>query len=152
MPIILANLVWPALYVVGRMTAITPIVAGLAVEFVFLRYVTSLRGFRCFSADLATNFASALLGIVLIPVVGIAWEFVAAVTIHPVFGVGTFNPATWIATALLAAVTNAAVEGKVLTGYFGVTMNRRFFVLLAAVNLVTVSLAFLSLHRDPPKF
>jgi hypothetical protein len=152
MPIIIANLVWPALYVVGRMTAITPIVAGLAVEFVFLRYVTSLRGFRCFSADLAMNFVSALLGIVLIPVVGIAWEFVAAVTIHPLFDVGTFNPATWTATALLAALTNAAVEGQVLKSYFGLTTNRRFFLQLTAVNLITVSLAFLSLHRDPPKF
>jgi hypothetical protein len=152
MPIIIANLVWPALYVVDRMTAIVPIVAGLAVEFVFLRYATSLRGFRCFSADLAMNFASALLGIVLIPLVGIAWEFVAAITIHPLFGVGTFNPATWIATALLAAVANAAIEGQVLKSFFGLPMNRRFFVQLTAVNLVTVLLAFLSLHRDPPKF
>ncbi len=152
MPIIVANLVWPALYVVGRMTAIIPIVAGLAVEFVFLRYVTSLRGLRCIWADLAMNFASALLGIVLIPIVGLAWEFVAAVTIHPLFDVGTFNPATWIATALLAAVANAAIEGQVLKRSFGLAMNRRLFVQLAAVNLVTVLLAFLSLHLDPPKF
>ena len=152
MLIIIANLVWPALYVVDRMTAIVPIATGLAVEFVFLRFLTSLRGFRCLSADLAMNLGSALLGIVLIPIVGIAWEFVAAVTIHPLFDVGTFNPATWIATALLAAVSNAAIEGQVLKRFFGLAMNRRFFVQLTAVNLVTVTLAFLSLHRDPPKF
>jgi hypothetical protein len=152
MLIIIANLVWPALYLVGRMSAILPIAAGLIVEFVFLRYATSLRGFRCIRAALAMNLASALFGIVLIPIFGLAWEVVAAVTIYPLFDVGTFNPATWIATALLAAVANAAIEGQVLKRFFGMMLNRKIFVQLTAVNLVTVSLALLSLHLDPPKF
>ena len=152
MPIIIANLVWPALYLVGRMTAIIPVVAGLIVEFVFLRHVTSLRGFSCIRADLAMNLASALLGILLIPIFGLAWEVVAAATIYPLFDVGTFHPATWAATALLAAVANAAIEGLVLRRFFGLILSRRFIVQLTAVNLVTVSLAFLSLHLDPPKF
>jgi hypothetical protein len=151
MQIIAANIVWPALYLVGRMNAVTPILAGLVVEFVFLRYATGLRGFRSVWADLAMNSASALLGMLLIPLTGLGWEFMAGVTIQPLFHVGTFNTATWIATALLAAAANAVIEGQVLKHFFGQPLSRRFFIQLAAVNLVTVSLGCLSLYLDPPK-
>ena len=152
MSILLANLVWPSLLLVGRVFAVVPILAGLIIEFFYLRYATSLRGMRCVWADLSMNFVSALLGILLIPLSGLGWELIASVTIYPLFNMGSFNPVTWIACVILGALGNAVVEGLVLKRGFGLSIGRRGFWLLAAVNLVTVAIAYLSIVIDPPKF
>lgn len=147
---ILANLVWPALYLTSRMFAVWPIAAGLLVELFFVRYATNLRGARCLAADIAMNLASAALGLLLIPLSGIIWELLAGITIHPLFNVGTFNPATWGATVLLAAGVNSLVEGLVLQNGFKQKLGRRGFWLLFAANLVSVSIAFVSIIIHPP--
>lgn len=147
---ILANLVWPALYLTSRMFAAWPIAAGLLVEFFFVRYATNLRGARCLAADIAMNLASAALGLLLIPLSGILWELLASITIHPLFNVGTFNPVTWGATVLLAAAINAVIEGFVLQKGFKQKLGRRGFRLLFAANFVSVSIAFISIIIHPP--
>ncbi len=152
MLIMLANLVWPSMLLTGRIVAVIPIAAGLAVELIYLRRCTSLRGIRCLWADLSMNLASALLGLGLIPLSGLGWELLACVTINPLMGVGTFNPVTWVASFILAVITNAFVEGYVLWRWFGLILGRRGFWLLAAVNLVTVGIAAISIVIDPPKF
>lgn len=150
--LLFANVVWPALYLVERLNAVAPVVAGLIVECAFLRYYAGLHGLRALGAGVSMNFASALLGMLLIPLTGLGWEFVATFTVQPLLDVGTFNPATWMATALLAALTNAVVEAQVLKRCWGVSLSRQFFCLLALANLATVGLACLSLHLHPPKF
>lgn len=147
---ILANLVWPALYLTSRMLAVWPIAAGLLVEYFFVRYATNLRGGRCLAADIAMNLASAALGLLLIPLSGMIWELLAAITIHPLFNVGTFNPATWGATLLLAAAINTVIEGFVLQKGFKQKLARRGFWLLFAANLVSVAIAFASIIMHPP--
>ena len=41
------------------------------------------------------NFGSTIIGIVLLPVAGIAWEYIGEATFIDRFNVGTFNPVTW---------------------------------------------------------
>ena len=148
---LLANVVWPALYLSSRMLAVWPIAAGLLVELFFVRYVTNLRGARCVAGDVTMNLASAALGIVLIPLSGIIWELLATITIQPLFSVGTFNPVTFGTTVLLAAGVNTVVEGFVLRRGFKQTLGRRGFWLLFAANLVSVSIAVVSILMRPPK-
>lgn len=151
MMIMLANILWPSMILTERMAAVMPIVAGLVVEFLYLRYGTKLRGLRCLRADLGMNLASALLGMLLIPLAGLGWEWLASMTIHPLMNVGTFNPVTWTVSVLLAAIINAVVEGFILRRSFGLELGRRGFWLLAAVNLVSVSMAAVTIIMDPPK-
>jgi len=148
---ILANLVWPALILTTRMLAVWPIAAGLLVELFFVRQATNLRGARCLTADITMNLASAALGIVLIPLSGIIWELLATFTIYPLLNVGSFNPVTWGATVLLAAGVNTVAEGWVLQRGFKQKLGRRGFWLLFAANLVSVSIAFISILLHPPK-
>ena len=147
---ILANIVWPALYLTSRMLAVYPIVVGLLVELIFVRHVTKLQVSRCATACLTMNLVSAALGVILIPVSGIAWELLASITINPLFDVGTFNPVTWSVTALLATGVNTVVEGKVLQTNLNITLGRRGFWLLFAANLVSVGIACVSLLLRPP--
>lgn len=106
----IANIVWPALILVGRMLAVWPIAAGLFVEFFFVRYATKLRGWRCLAGDVWMNVASAALGLVLIPLSGIAWELLASFTIYRPFNISTFSPVNWGFTGFVAAGVNTAVE------------------------------------------
>jgi hypothetical protein len=65
---ILANIVWPALYLIGRLLSIWVISLSLLVEFVFLWKPLRLGAKRAILADVAMNLASAAFGFVLIVV------------------------------------------------------------------------------------
>lgn len=147
-----ANVVWPALYLSERMLAVWPIAAGLLVEFFCVRYITNLRGWRCVWADVSMNLASTLLGIFLIPLSGILWEFLAHFTLGQLINFGTFDPVSWGVTVIISACVNAVLEGWVLRSGFHQTLGRRGFWLLVAANLVSVTMAFVSILLWPPKF
>jgi hypothetical protein len=87
------------------------------------------------------NAISAVLGIVLVPLAGIAYEFLPGLLINWLFSWGTFNPVAWVATFLLAAVINATVEGTVLSKGFAISLNRTHKLWLVALNFATVALA-----------
>ena len=146
---LLANVVWPALILEGRLLTWWAIAAGLAVEFVALRYRLGLTSRVALRADLLMNAVSTAAGVVLIPAAGVAWEFLAELTIYPVLQVGTFNPVTWVATCLLAALVNAGVEGAVLRMAFGVRFRWVVFLTLFVANMASVGLAFASLSAMP---
>jgi hypothetical protein len=93
------------------------------------------------------NAASALLGVFLIPIAGIAWEIIRGI-INP--NVGTFNPGTWAATFLLAVLINAALETFVLRRWFNQKTRKKLFWWLCVANSLSVGLAFGSLYFRPP--
>ena len=100
--------------------------------------------------DLAMNAVSTILGIILIPLSGILWEIFPGMIIYPLFHLGTFNPITWAATFVLAALTNALVESLVIRYGFKIQVSKKRFWILAAANLVSVGLAMASLFVSPP--
>lgn len=148
---ILADVVWPALFLEQRLFSWRAIGLGLVVEFFFVRWLTVL-GFRmCIAADITMNAASALLGIILVPAAGFIWELFPGIIIYKVFNIGTFNPGTWAATFLFAVFINAALETSVLRFAFKQKTGKRVFWWLCVANSLSVSLAFGSLFIHPPK-
>ena len=91
------------------------------------------------------NFASTLLGILLIPIAGLAWEFFPGSVLYRIFDVGTFNPGTWVMTFLFAVAINAALESLVIRWAFKTKLGKRGFWGLVVANAVSVGLAFGSL-------
>ncbi len=75
---IFADFVWAALFLEGRLLAIPIILAGLVIEYFFVQRLTGFSVKRSILADVTMNAASLLLGIALIPLAGLAWEFSAA--------------------------------------------------------------------------
>ena len=71
------------------------------------------------------NGISAAIGIIGIPLSGMIWEFIAMVTIMPLFHWGTFNPVTWAASCVLAALLNTVVEVGSLRLIFKVRWTKR---------------------------
>src|SRR4029078_4473643 len=103
---LIADVVWPALFLEMRLLAWWAIAAGLIVELFFVRWLTAFGWGKSIVADIAMNAASSLLGVVLIPLAGVAWEFFPGVLIYKFLKIGTFNPGTWAATFLMAVFIN----------------------------------------------
>ena len=148
---VLADVVWPALFLAGRMMAWWAIALGLLVELFFVRFLTGFTWLKSALVDIAMNAASTLLGLFLIPVAGIAWEFSVGRVLYKIFDIGTFNPGTWLATFLFAVFINAALETAVLRYAFKQKPFKRFFWWLTLANAISVGIAFASLFKYPPR-
>jgi hypothetical protein len=145
MILMLADVIWPAILLEERLFSWWAIVLGLAVEFFFVRWLTALNLRMCVIADLSMNAASALLGIILIPLAGFIWEIFPGLVLYKVFNIGTFNPGTWAATFLLAVFVNAALESLVLRHIFKQQVDKKVFWWLCVANSLSVAIAFGSL-------
>jgi hypothetical protein len=142
---ILANVIWPALFLESRLLSIWVILAGLLVEYFFVWRITELGAKRSVLADVVMNAASTLLGIVLIPAVG----FVVALFPGELFG--TFSPITWGFTFLAAVFINALIESLVLWKGFKQSIGKKEFWWLWFANALSVGIAFGSFLIIPIK-
>ena len=152
MQLVFADLVWPALLLEGRMLTWWAILAGLFIEYFFVRRITDLSFSRTALADICMNAASALLGVILIPIAGLIWELFPGIVLYKIFDTGTFNPGTWLATVLMAAALNTYIERFALRRFFKQPVaGKRAFWLLYLANTISISLAVASLFYWPPK-
>ena len=69
---LLADVVWPANIVGGRLATLWPIVVGLVVELFFVRWLTGFNWAKAILADVVMNAASTLVGGILIALAGLA--------------------------------------------------------------------------------
>ena len=144
-----ADLVWPALYLEQRVFSWWAISIGLAAEYLFVRKLTGFAIAKSALVTLSMNLASALLGVLFIPLAGIGWEIFPGLLLYRVFKMGTFNPVTWTATGLLAVFVNAFIEWLVIRWLFKCNLGRKGFGWLYAANMISVGLAFASLRFLP---
>ena len=145
-----ADVIWPAAVLETRILTRWAIAVGLAVEWPAVRRITGASWARSFGMNVAMNLASTVVGIVLIPLLGIAWELFPMQMVFRFWNMGTFNPYTWGATVLLATLANVALEGAVLRYAFKIAFTRRAFALLFWANLISVGLAMASIVVSPP--
>ncbi len=146
---LLADVVWPALFLEMRLLAWWVIAIGLLVEWPFVHFLTHFTWRKSFIADAAMNAASTIIGIILLPAAGIAWEYFADATFYPRFNLHTFNPIAWTGTFLIAVALSAAIEQLVLRFAFKQQLRFRGFCWLYLANSLSAGLAFWSMFRYP---
>ncbi len=100
-------------------------------------------------ATLLANLGSSAVGILLIPLAGIAWEFFPGALYMRALNWGTFNPVTWLATFLMAVFINTFVEAYIYRRGFKFQVRRREFWLVFLANALSVGIAFGSLFVMP---
>jgi hypothetical protein len=150
-PIMIADMVWPALILEQRLVSAIPIIVGLVIEWLALRFGGfGLAWKKAAIVDVAMNAVSTVAGIPLIPLLGLAWELVPGQLLYK-FNIGTFNPFTWLATLVLATAATAAIEAAVVAWGFKVDMTKKRFGVLFLANGASVGIAFASLFLHPPK-
>ncbi|MBC1193058.1 MAG: hypothetical protein ACK47N_18760 [Microcystis sp.] len=147
---ILANVIWPSLYLVERINTWWIVGISLLIEFLCLIWLTQEKIWKVGLMTLVMNLVSTVVGIVGIPLSGIVWELIATITIHPLFHWGTFNPVTWIVSCILAALLNAVVEVMSLIWIFKFRWTAKIFWCLVIANGITVSIAYWTILLTPP--
>ena len=145
-----ADVVWPALFLEERFWRWWIIGGGLLVEWPAVRWLTRRTWLQSAGLDVLMNLASALLGILLVPLAGVLWELIRGLILYQLLNLGSFHITGWIGTVLFATAANAGIEGVVLRA-FGTPMSWRRFAVLCLANLVSVGLAVLSLALAPPR-
>jgi hypothetical protein len=144
-----ADMVWPALYLETRLFTWWTIGLGLLIEFFFVRWLFSLSVSKAAIATTTANAVSAIAGVPLIPLAGIAWEFFPGLLYTGPLGWGTFNPVTWGATFLLGCLITTLIEALVYRYGFKYLVRRREFLWLGLANSLSVGVAFSSLFVFP---
>ena len=147
--VLYADVVWPELYLEQRILSFWPITIGLLVEYLFVRRLTGFGVWKSIKADVLMNLASSLIGIVLRPISGVLWEIFPGIIMYRLLNVGTFNPVTWIATCVLAAIVNAIIEGFFLRIVFKTKLAFNNFFWLFLANAISVGIAFESFWIIP---
>ncbi len=146
---IFADFVWAALFLEGRLLAIPIILAGLVIEYFFVKRLTGFSVKRSIIADVAMNATSLLFGIVLIPLAGLAWEFSAGQLLYDQVNIGSFSYVAWIATFILAVLINTTIEYFVLRKMFKLERTKSGFRWLFLANALTVGITFASFWFFP---
>ena len=147
-----ADVVWPALVLSGYLLSLPAIAIGLGVEIACLALLLQMPWRTAVAAGVTMNVASSVLGVVLVPPSGLVWEVGPGLALYQIWRVGTFNPGTWAATFVLAALVNAVVEAVVLRAGFRVPFSRRVFRVLALANCASVSVAGVAMWLRPPEY
>jgi hypothetical protein len=146
-----ADMVWPALILEQRLISVIPICIGLVVEWLALRFGGfGLSWKRAAIVDVAMNAVSAVVGIPVIPLLGLAWEVVPGQLLYRL-NIGTFNPITWLATLVIATVVTALIEAGVVAWGFKLAITRKRFGVLFLANGASIGIAFASLLLHPPR-
>ncbi len=137
----LANVVWPALYVETKISSIPIIALSLLAELWFFKWLFKLDFKEAFLYALAANVVSGVLGIVLRPLSGIAYEISLGLLINWLFDWGTFNPVAWFFVPVIAGALNAILELGTIRLIWKKRITRRNYYLTWAINTATAALA-----------
>ncbi|NPA95067.1 MAG: hypothetical protein GXO58_06545 [Thermodesulfobacteria bacterium] len=146
----LANIVWPALIAETKISSFPIIALSLFIEFWFFKWLFKLEVKDATLYTLAANGVSAVLGIFLRPLSGIAYEFSLGLIINWLFNWGTFNPVAWFFVPIIAGAVNAILELATIRVIWQRKINKRNYALTWAINTATAALATLWVILYPP--
>ena len=144
-PLVRADIVWPALFLEEHILKWYVIGAGLVIEYFFILRLLKVDFKKAILITFTMNLISTLLGFILIPLGGIIWELFPMSLIFYFFNIGTFNPITWIATSIIATFINTFIEYFSIKWIFKMELGKRIFWWLGLANLLSVALALISL-------
>ena len=142
MTLILADAIWPGLYLTALPCAPWAIGLGLVIEFFFLRKITTLSFRMCVVADICMNAVSALIGFFVRVFAGFALDFL----FENVFNLGHWDRGRWLSILLLVVLVNSILEWLVLWGAFRQKIARKGFLWLCFANSLSVALALYCIH------
>jgi hypothetical protein len=142
-----ANVIWPAAILSGRLLAWWIIAASLVIEFFFVQRAFRLRALDAMWATIGANAATAVAGLFILPYAGLFMELgLHKSGLGAGIGWATFSLTAWLATFILAVVINLAIELAVYKYGYRLKIDRRAFWLIAAANVITAAIAFVSLE------
>ena len=141
---ILANVVWPALYILSRYYTWWAIVFGLLVECFALRFISTTNTNKAVLAVVTANLVTAVVGYFALPWITFGWEFALGYTVYQLLDVGTFNPFGWITSVLLISALTAFPELLIIRQVFKIELRKNAWLFWWIANAISVLLAFIT--------
>lgn len=151
-PSFIANLIWPVACLEAGLLSFWPITLGLLLEWPFVRWATKTKWPMGFCITLAVNFASALMGVFAIRLIGLLVTIPHGFLAEILKIDGTFGPSGWILTYLAAAFMMTCVEVAAFRRYFcrhffekrelPIPSLERVWVGMGMANLLSIAVAF----------
>jgi hypothetical protein len=141
-----ANVIWPSLYISDGMRTWWIIIAGLVVEFLFLKIFTKDNYIKSVFMDIIMNTISTLVGIIVIPLIGLLGE-IMFIPFDSLFNTGTFDIHHWILAFLLTILCNTVIEDFSLKLIFKKSFKKMFLWLFCA-NFISVLLCALKIKGN----
>jgi hypothetical protein len=122
---ILADVVWPALYIMARSYTWWGIALGLVIEYFVLRLLSRATWQKTLIVVLAANAVTSVIGYFAMPLLTFGWEFVLESTVYQVIKLGTFNPFGWLATVVVMGAITAFPEYIFIKKIMNVEFTRK---------------------------
>jgi hypothetical protein len=138
---VLANLVWPALYVETKASSVPIIGLSLVLEYIAIRWLFERGIGQSLLYTIVANAASGIVGLFARPLSGLAWELSLGALVMWAFDWGTFNPIAWFFVPVIGGAINAALELLTLKLIWKERLSSRSFMALWVINWITVGLA-----------
>jgi len=104
------NVVWPALYTETKVSSLPIISLSLVLEYLVIRQLFKRSIKESVLYTITANIASGLIGLILRPLSGIAWELSLGMLVMWIFDWGTFNPVAWFFVPIIGGAVNASPE------------------------------------------
>jgi hypothetical protein len=146
-----ADIVWPGVVLETGLMSLWVIALGLLIEVAFVWWLFRLTLRRAAFVATIANIASAVLGVVLVPIAGLVWAIFPGFLVERLLHVGTFNAFTWTGTFLLAALVSTGIECAVYVRAFKLCVRRREFAWLYLANAISTGAALVSVVLSPPQ-
>lgn len=144
------NIVWPALYTETKVSSLPIIALSLLLEFLVIRALFNKSIKISASFVVAANLLSGLVGLFLRPLSGIAWELSLGQLVKWIFDWGTFNPLAWVFVPIIGGAINAAIELLTIKLIWKEKFTKKNYLILWAINWVTVGIATIWVILSPP--
>ncbi|MDH4444573.1 MAG: hypothetical protein QE267_05535 [Akkermansiaceae bacterium] len=138
---IIANVVWPALYAEDKVSSMPIIALSLVIEYFFFRRLFNLNAKQAFFYTFAANLASGLVGLVGRPLSGLLYELTIGMLVSWIFEWGTFNPVAWISVPIFGGALNALLELLTIRIIWKHKLSKENFCWLWLANIITVGIA-----------
>jgi hypothetical protein len=146
---ILADVVWPALYLHDRLYSWWGVGLGIVIEFFFIRWLTGLPAWPALRVTLVVNAISSVIGYFAYIWLDLVREFALTYLVFQPFDLGTFSWIGWGSACVYAALINAAIECAAMRIIFRIRITRWFFFWDTVANFLSVAVAFASLFVSP---
>lgn len=145
------NVVWPALYTETKVSSLPIISLSMVLEYLVIRQLFKRSIKESVLYTITANVASGLIGLILRPLSGIAWELSLGMLIMWIFDWGTFNPVAWFFVPIIGGAVNASLELLTIKLIWKEKFTKKNFLSLWAINLITVGIATIWVVLYPPQ-
>lgn len=144
---------WPSALIAYRMYEWFPLfLITVLMEVAIIRRIASSGWIESMKAVGVANFVSLLIGILMLPLAGVAWKYALMHMFESLWGIyGNYSLASWMGNLFFMALYLGLVEVMLLARLLDNQVTLKFVSGWVCVNMLTILLAIATFFIKPPE-